>query len=87
MAFNGIIFQLEVGNKKKIMSIFMSSILIVGILGSCTSTANATTEAIVKKSNFKFTVNPETFQLSIEKNGVKENASDGLPKRKVSNLK
>ena len=72
---------------KKIMSIFMSSILIVGVLSSCTSTANATTEAIVKKSNFKFTVNPETFQLSIEKNGVKENASDGLLKRKVSNLK
>lgn len=43
---------------KKIMSIFMSSTLIVGTLVSCTS---ANTEAIVKKSDFKFTVDPETF--------------------------
>ncbi|EJR89763.1 glycoside hydrolase [Bacillus cereus] len=40
-----------------------------------------------KDSAFTFDVNPETSEIFVEKDGVKENASLSLPEKKVVNLK
>ncbi|MBM7647062.1 hypothetical protein JOD45_003307 [Scopulibacillus daqui] len=40
-----------------------------------------------KYSDFSFDVNPETFEIFVKKDGIKEAASNPLPKMKVSDLK
>ncbi|WP_099191274.1 glycoside hydrolase [Tepidibacter mesophilus] len=74
---------------KKNISLLMCFILIMSILGGCSDEAiNAVnTQTQVKAMDFNFDVNPETFEVTIESDGVKEKASEGLQKREVSNLK
>lgn len=51
---------------------------------------NAVQESKIKKATYKdftYDVNPETFTLTVEHDGVKEQASRALPKMKVSNVK
>ena len=52
--------------------------------------SNAVQESKIKKATYKdftYDVNPETFTLTVEHDGVKEQASQPLPKMKVSNVK
>lgn len=51
---------------------------------------NAVQESKIKKATYKdftYDVNPETFTLTVEHDGVKEQASRALPIMKVSNVK
>lgn len=72
---------------KKNISLSMCFILIMSILGGCSNEAINTVNTQVKAMDFNFYVNPETFEMTVESNGVKEKASEGLQKREVSNLK
>lgn len=49
--------------------------------------ANGNYQQSVKGNDFKFDVSPETFQITVDSDGVKEKVSDELPKMEVSNLK
>ena len=60
------------------------------LVGCDVKGSNAVQESKIKKSTYKdftYDVNPETFTLTVEHEGVKEQASRPLPKMKVSNVK
>ena len=60
------------------------------LVGCDVKGSNAVQESKIKKSTYKdftYDVNPETFTLTVEHEGVKEQASQPLPKMKVSNVK
>ncbi len=85
---------------KKVLSIIVSAILVVSVLSGCYNQGLAkyaeekakdkedSNEVLVKEKykDFKFNVNPKTFEIIIEVDGVKEKASEPLNERKVSNL-
>lgn len=78
-------------NKK--MSVITSCILIGTTLAGCGNGLiknEESTEAKVEKVNnldFKYDVNPKNFQVSVDVNGKKENISEPMKERTVTNLK
>lgn len=76
---------------KKMIAICLLTTLSLSTLVGCDVKGNdALQESKIKKATYKdftYDVNPETFTLTVEHDGVKEQASQPLPKMKVSNLK
>lgn len=74
---------------KRIVSIILTLVISGSILSGCNSSINNSTERqqAIKGKEFKFDVNPETFQIILESEGVKEKVSEELPKMEVANLK
>ncbi|MCC0658661.1 glycoside hydrolase [Clostridioides sp. ZZV14-6154] len=75
---------------KKIFSVFTSCIIIATTITGCSSSEviNDTSSMYnVKNLDFNFEVKPETFEVSVESNGLKEKISEPLKERKVSNFK
>ncbi|MFF2878540.1 glycoside hydrolase [Gottfriedia sp. NPDC057991] len=72
---------------KKIISLICTSILLISTLSRCQQVnKKSTTSLTIKPGNFTFDVKPETFELFVEKDGVKESASLPMEKEKVTNL-
>ncbi|MGZ9816718.1 glycoside hydrolase [Peribacillus simplex] len=76
---------------KKVLIVSLVITLVVTFFTGCAK-GSPQQKAIKKPANFKFSnftfdVDPETFEVFIEKDGVKERASMPLPKMKVSDLK
>ena len=74
---------------KKIVKIILSLVVLISIFSGCNNSTKVSVESqkLVKGNDFKFDVNPETFQITLDSNGVKEKVSDELPKMEVSNVK
>ncbi|AOR25156.1 glycoside hydrolase [Clostridium taeniosporum] len=75
--------------KKLIAAIILASITITGLLVGCDKN-NLSNIKEYKKSetlDFNFNVEPETFKIEIESNGVRELASKPLANMEVSDLK
>ncbi|UDN59924.1 glycoside hydrolase [Clostridioides sp. ES-S-0010-02] len=75
---------------KKIFSVFTSCMIIATTITGCSSSEviNDTSSMYnVKNLDFNFEVKPETFEVSVESNGLKEKISEPLKERKVSNFK
>ncbi|MBO1579493.1 glycoside hydrolase [Bacillus sp. XF8] len=76
---------------KKMMTICLLTIMTITALTGCDwKEKNVSHEFKAKKvtyKDFSYEVNPETFSLTIDNDGVKEQASQPLPKMKVSKLK
>lgn len=75
---------------RKCVTICMTILLLIG--AGCEQEASVqappdqTAQQPKKEATFSFDVNPETFEVFVEKAGVKESVSDPIPKRKVTNL-
>ncbi|KEK24160.1 glycoside hydrolase [Bacillus gaemokensis] len=76
---------------KKMMAICLFTTMTISTLAGCDwQQSGVSNESKVKKVTYKdftYEVNPETFALTVERDGVKEQASQPLPKMKVSKLK
>lgn len=74
---------------KKMIAVCLLTTLSLSTLVGCDVKGNdALQESKIKKEMYKdftYEVNPETFTLTVEHDGVKEQASQPLPKMKVSN--
>lgn len=76
--------------KKMIAICLLTTMSFSTLVGCDVKGSNAVQESKIKKSTYKdftYDVNPETFTLTVEHEGVKEQASQPLPKMKVSNVK
>lgn len=76
--------------KKMIAICLLTTMPFSTLVGCDVKGSNAVQESKIKKSTYKdftYDVNPETFTLTVEHEGVKEQASRPLPKMKVSNVK
>lgn len=81
---------------KKFMLLSLCMLLVLPMLAACREdklpqrdeekriTVNGETSHVAQ--DFTFDVNPTTFEVTIEKDGVKERASEPLPEMKVANL-
>lgn len=75
---------------KKIVSIFISCMVVITTITGCSSGEVANSKSSmynVKNLDFSFEVKPETFEVSVESNGSREKISEPLKERKVSNFK
>ncbi|MBU3108289.1 glycoside hydrolase [Clostridium gasigenes] len=73
---------------KKIIVLLITIGLASNMMVSCKNKElKAKSDVKVKNLEFNFEVDPETFEITTESNGVKENAAQPLEKREVSNLK
>ncbi|HDR7415316.1 TPA: hypothetical protein QCX14_005527, partial [Bacillus toyonensis] len=75
--------------KKLVIPILMSSICLTLPSLSYAQQNDITTKGqnvISQYKNFTFDVNPETGEIFVEKDGVRESASLPLPKKKITNL-
>lgn len=76
---------------KKIIVLLITIGIVGNIVTSCTNKGdneiNDKVNNEVEILDFDFEVNPETFEIITESNGVKESASEPLETREVSNLK
>ncbi|WP_088011487.1 glycoside hydrolase [Gottfriedia acidiceleris] len=71
----------------KIISLICTSILLITTLSSCQQVnKKSSTGLTFIPSDFTFDVKPETFELFVEKDGVKESASLPMEKERVTNL-
>ena len=81
----------EVQKMKKMIAICLLTTMSFSTLVGCDAKgSNTVQESKIKKATYKeftYDVNPETFTLTVEHDGVKELASQPLPKMKVSNVK
>lgn len=76
--------------KKMIAICLLTTMSFSTLVGCDIKGSNAVQESKIKKATYKdftYDVNPETFTLTVEHDGVKEQASQPLPKMKVSNVK
>lgn len=76
--------------KKMIAICLLTTMSFSTLVGCNVKGNNAVQESKIKKAiykDFTYDVNPETFALTVEHDGVKEQASQPLSKLKVSNLK
>lgn len=76
--------------KKMIAICLLTTMSFSTLVGCDVKGNNAVQESKIKKATYKeftYDVNPETFTLTVEHDGVKEQASQPLPKMKVSNVK
>ncbi len=74
---------------KLVIPILMSSICFTLPSLSYAQQKDITTKGqnvVSQYKNFTFDVNPETSEIFVEKDGVRENASLPLPKKKIENL-
>jgi len=75
---------------KKILSIMLIAALLTSVLTGCKKEKMNTgieSKPQINNLDFNFSVNPETFALEVESNGITEKLSEPLEKMKVSNLK
>ena len=73
---------------KKIIVLLITIGLASNMMVSCKNKElKVKSDVKVKNLEFNFEVDPETFEITTESNGVKENAAQPLEKREVSNLK
>ncbi len=81
----------EVQKMKKMIAIcLLTTISLSTLVGCDVKGSNTVQESKIKKATYKeftYDVNPETFTLIVEHDGVKELASQPLPKMKVANVK
>ena len=76
--------------KKTIAICLLTTMSFSTLVGCDVKGSNAVQESKIKKATYKdftYDVNPETFTLTVEHEGAKEQASQPLPKMKVSNVK
>ncbi|MGL5313380.1 MAG: glycoside hydrolase, partial [Peptostreptococcaceae bacterium] len=76
--------------RKRIISVILSIAVVSTTLSGCTNKESNTIEkgkVDVKNLDFTFDVEPETFGMTIESENKKEQISEPLEKREVSNLK
>ncbi len=76
--------------KKMIAICLLTTISLSTLVGCDVKGSNTVQESKIKKATYKeftYDVNPETFTLIVEHDGVKELASQPLPKMKVANVK
>ncbi len=76
--------------KKMIAICLLTTMSSSTLVGCDVKGSNAVQESKIKKATYKdftYDVNPETFTLTVEHEGAKEQASQPLPKMKVSNVK
>ncbi|PEJ57194.1 hypothetical protein CN692_13655 [Bacillus sp. AFS002410] len=72
---------------KKIVILFCTSILLMSTFSGCQKeNKKSKIVSTYKPNDFTFDVNPETFELFVEKDGVKESASSPMKKEKVTKL-
>ncbi|MDM5188224.1 glycoside hydrolase [Bacillus sp. DX4.1] len=76
---------------KKIMAICLLITITISFFTGCEwKQKNVSIESKAKKVTYKdftYEVNPETFELTVTHNGVKEQASQPLPKMKIAKVK
>lgn len=81
----------EVQKMKKMIAICLLTTMSFSTLVGCdVKGSNTVQESKIKKATYKeftYDVNPETFTLIVEHDGVKALASQPLPKMKVLNVK
>ncbi|MFC4075980.1 glycoside hydrolase [Salinithrix halophila] len=65
----------------------MTLVLLMQVLAGCNQTEASQPSQKVRYKNFSFDVKPETFEVFVTKDGVKERASEPLQKRKVTDFK
>ncbi|MFJ9498222.1 glycoside hydrolase [Brevibacillus centrosporus] len=71
---------------KNLAAIFLALAITTGCEQGVSVKAPDPIVNLQKQAAFSFDVNPGTFELVVEKEGVKASVSEPLPKRKVSNL-
>nr|WP_152570616.1 glycoside hydrolase [Paenibacillus tyrfis] len=78
--------------KKKIIIWSVAAAMAVSILAGCEreeeqERISSTSASTVERKDFTFDINPATFDLTIEQDGVREQAAAPMPESKVTELK